>query len=518
MAFTMNTLKYKRDFWKDTMKKYGILVLLNLLFSNVVCAQFDIVKSEMTGAWYNPQRSGEGILIEILDNDRALVTWYTYDQMGQQIWMLGVGDIEDNAISPMSMTITHGAQFGDNFLASDVVSETWGTLRLEFFDCNTAKLIYNSTMGFGNGEIDMTRLTSIQNHSCDQNRNFFMGFTSFPPEASTQGVDTAYQIINDHADIVAQHFDDGIPWPEMLNNPSFDALPDAIKADWNAKKSKTKTNKKLYLAITPIAISRDQLAPYKGETPDTPLSEIGEPWASAAFDHPDVIQAYKNYAQVAIEFFHPDYLAIGIEVNLLASNTPEKWQSYVNLNKQTYLYLHDLYPSLPIFDSFFANDLYPGITEADHADQIARFKQIEPYTDYFALSVYPYMSALLTYDIPTDYFKVLDAISTKPLAIAESGQMAKSITLDFGGGNVLNFDGSEQKQKDWVEFLLQQAEQRNFRFVINFINQDYDILCQQVGCSDADKLWINTGLFDENHNPRPALGAWDDYLQREIKK
>ena len=500
------------------MKKYTVLIVINLFFSTLLFAQVNIVKPEITGAWYNPQRSGEGILVEILDGDRALVTWYTYDQMGQQMWMLGVGEIENNTISNMSMTITHGAKFGNDFLASDVIRETWGTMDLEFFSCNSAKLIYNSATGFGSGEIDITRLTSIQNHSCDQKRAFFMGFTPFPTELSSQGVETAYQIIDAHADIIAQHFDDGIPWPEMLNSASFEALPDVVKADWNFRKSRTKVGKKVYLAITPIAISRDQLAPYKGETADTPLSEIGEPWVSATFDHPDVIQAYKNYAQVAIEFFHPDFLAIGIEVNLLSINTPEKWQSYVNLNKQVYLYLHNLYPTLPIFDSFFANNFYPNITEADVANQIARFREIEPYTDYFALSVYPYMSAFLTNDVPTDYFKVLDAITSKPLAIAESGYMAEPIGLDFGGGNIINYTGSEQKQKDWVEFLMQQSEQRDFRFIINFINQDYTILCQQLNCDDSVRLWENTGLFDENHNPRQALTIWDGYLQREVKK
>ena len=490
------------------------------LYANASTAQLtDIVtKSEMTGAWYNTGRSGEGLLIEILNNDRALVTFFTYDLTGNQVWLIGVGEIEGNKITNVTMTITSGAKFGDAFEASDVVRTDWGELLLEFFSCSTGKLTYSTNSVYESGEILISRLTSIQNHACNDKRDFLMGFTPFPSEVSQTGIDTAYQIIDDHADIIAHHFDDGIPWPEMLAGASFEALPDAVKQDWLARKAKTNASKKVYLAITPIAISRDQLAPYKGETADTPLSVIGEPWVSANFDHPDVIKAYKNYAKTAVEFFKPDYLAIGIEVNILSINTPEKWQNFLRLNQQTYLYLHQLYPTLPIFTSFFANDYYPGITESDPEEQIARFREIEPYTDYFALSVYPYISDLLTNEVPTDYFKVLDKISKKPLAIAESGYLAESVSLDFGNGNIINFEGSEQKQQDWIKFLLEQSEQRDFKFVINFINKDYDLLCQQIECEDVLRLWEDTGLIDENDMPRPALSTWDKYLQKEFQK
>ena len=33
----------------------------------------------MSGVWYGgPERDGEGFSIDVLDNNRAIVTWYTY--------------------------------------------------------------------------------------------------------------------------------------------------------------------------------------------------------------------------------------------------------------------------------------------------------------------------------------------------------------------------------------------------------------------------------------------------------
>jgi hypothetical protein len=471
------------------------------------------IKSEMTGAWYNTNRSGEGLLIEILNNDNALVTFYTYNSQRQQVWLIGVGEIIDNKILNINMTITHGAKFGDDFVAADVIRENWGILNIEFFSCDTGQLTYSTNSGFGSGEMMLSRLTIIQNHKCDNKRDFHMGFTPFPSELSQQGFDDAYAIINENADIIAHHYDNGVPWPEMLPTADFEALPDTIKQEWQLRKQNTQANKKVYLALTPISISRNGLAPYKATDEDMPLSEIGEPWVSAAFNHPDVVQSYKNYVKTAVEFFKPDYLAIGIEVNILANNSPGKWQNYVDLNKQTYVFLHELYPNLPIFSSVFANDFYPNITDNLASEQIDLYRDIEPYSDYFALSAYPYLSALHATEIPQDYFKVLDEITNKPMVITESGQPAESITL----GNI-TFDGSEQKQNSWIAYLLNQADKRDFRFVINFISKDYDTLCLQINCNDEDRLWEDTGLIDENGNPRTALTTWKNYLQKEIRK
>src|SRR5215813_9222086 len=40
--------------------------------------------------WFDPARNGEGLQLEILDADHALVEWYTYDGQGNQRWFQGV--------------------------------------------------------------------------------------------------------------------------------------------------------------------------------------------------------------------------------------------------------------------------------------------------------------------------------------------------------------------------------------------------------------------------------------------
>jgi len=503
------------------LMKTLLLVLLSLWLMPVQSqtTPFDsIVRSEMSGSWFNENVSGAGLVLEILDDDRALFTWYTYDMNGEQMWLFGVGQVQGNEILVTDVFTTQGAPFATDISNNPAITMLWGDVRLRFTDCNNMQLQYDGGAVFGSGAIAFSRLTHIQNHTCVDERKFLMGFTPFPFAASEAGFNTGFQIVAEHGDIVAHHYDNGIPWPEMRNGAAFDALPQAIQAEWQGRLQRTPAGHKIYLALTPIAISRDQLAPYKAEQEDIPLSTIGEPWASARFNDVDVVLAYRHYVQTAVEYFRPDFLAIGIEVNLLNVNRPDLWADYVDLQRQTYEYISALYPSLPVFVSVTANEFYPDITDVDREQHLAYFREIEPYTDYFALSVYPYMSALLTNSIPDDYFEVLDAISTKPVAITESGYVAEFIDLDFGNGVAFQFRGTDALQQQWIEFVLSQAQSRDFRFIINFVNKDYDELCLQINCVAADRIWEDTGLIDENDRERPALQSWDAILNRRYHR
>ncbi len=64
--------------------------------------------------------------------------------------------------------------------------------------------------------------------------------------------------------------------------------------------------------------------------------------------------------------------------------------------------------------------------------------------------------------------------------------------------------------------MLIEADRRDFRFIINFVPRDYDPLCIEIGCGDADRLWEDTGLYDEKGVARPALSDWREQLLRPL--
>ncbi len=119
-----------------------------------------------SGSWYDLTHDGEGWMVEITINNQAVITWYTYDGDGNQVWLLGVGTIEDNTITVEEMLITTGGVFGPLFDPDAVEMRPWGSLIVEFFDCNSANFSYRSDAG--TGELHASRLTTLSGLRCAQ--------------------------------------------------------------------------------------------------------------------------------------------------------------------------------------------------------------------------------------------------------------------------------------------------------------------------------------------------------------
>jgi hypothetical protein len=343
----------------------------------------------------------------------------------------------------------------------------------------------------------------------DETRPFYLGFTPFPYEISFAAIDYTYRRIAEDADLIAHHFDNGVPWVEALNGQVYQ---DNVIDDWLLRRSRTPDDHQVFVAVTPISIHRNSLANHRGEQDDMPLPA---PFDGYAFDHPDVEAAFLAYCEEVIAYFQPDYFMFGIEVNLLMKLRPDLWGGYVTLHRRVYQHLKTAYPDLPVMVSMTGIDLLEGYTDADHDAQMQAFEDVIGYTDYFALSLYPYLTSYLTSTIPTDMFDWLAALTDKPLAVAETGYPAQDFRIDAGGGLMLEFDSDEAKQEQYIRLLLDEARQHDFRFIINFVLRDYDTLWQQIGGrEDLTIAWRDTGLYDETGAERPALAVWRAALQQ----
>lgn len=120
-----------------------------------------------SGAWYVPERSGEGWLVEDLPDGQSLVYWFTYDPQGRQAWMLGLGRREDQRIVIDDLRITRGTRFGSDFNAAAVERVPWGQLELNFQSCGSAELRYTSSLAaYGSATRSTQRLTMLAGVPC----------------------------------------------------------------------------------------------------------------------------------------------------------------------------------------------------------------------------------------------------------------------------------------------------------------------------------------------------------------
>jgi len=123
-----------------------------------------------SGTYDAPDRDGEGLIVEVLDRERAVVLWFTYppagSNAGTQAWLGGVGQIMGDRIIVENARIATGAKFGDEFDPADVQRVPWGSLELQFSDCANARLNYDGPPAYGQDSRMVRRISAIEHLDC----------------------------------------------------------------------------------------------------------------------------------------------------------------------------------------------------------------------------------------------------------------------------------------------------------------------------------------------------------------
>lgn len=125
-----------------------------------------LIDGSFSGTWYDPNRSGEGFVIDVTSNNSgdsiAVVSWYTYSADGSesQQWIIGSGPVIADTILA-EMQVTSGTNFGMSFIAEDIIRTPWGQLSIKFNDCNNATVTFNSLdTDYGSGFYELQRLAT----------------------------------------------------------------------------------------------------------------------------------------------------------------------------------------------------------------------------------------------------------------------------------------------------------------------------------------------------------------------
>jgi glutathione S-transferase len=117
-------------------------------------------------AYTHVAHEGEGFILEVISETAAVMYWFTYaPQEGRQVWMLGVGSIEDDQIHFDEVLQPFGARFGNDFDPELVNESQWGTGTLTADNCESIHMVLvpneaSQGAGFTNLEYDLVRLTT----------------------------------------------------------------------------------------------------------------------------------------------------------------------------------------------------------------------------------------------------------------------------------------------------------------------------------------------------------------------
>ncbi len=127
------------------------------------------IDSTYSGIWYDPSRDGEGftlIISETTAGPTAVVSYYTYDDQKQSVFLVGSESIPAGSTSvSIPIVITKGAKFGDEFKPTDVIRTPAGTLTFRFTSCNNGTVDYDLNP-LGNGRLSIVRLAGVESLDC----------------------------------------------------------------------------------------------------------------------------------------------------------------------------------------------------------------------------------------------------------------------------------------------------------------------------------------------------------------
>ena len=395
-------------------------------------------------------------------------------------------------------------------------------------------------------------------------RRFGLGFTpalyDFPRTAGEYGemLNWLQSTIQADATTVNLHLDHGVPWVEAFNDTwESPELPysDAMKALWASMRSRVPAGKHLVVSINPLGVPRNVIAPYfgvgEGFTYDSSFRRIGNgviadgenrlppaPWNDYPLNHPDVKQAFLNYARRAVQYFAPDQLILAIEITATMNENPAAYDQLLDLLHHLYTHLKfaPATAALPLGVSIsattFMTDEY-GVSHK-HEDQ-PRFKRelqvqglvdVLPMVDFIGLSLYPHYGKYNASTMPASMFDALMPLleaTHKPIIVSETGWPAETFT-------VLNvpFFSDAEKQERYYRLLFYEMTKTSadVQQIVSFAPRDSDRGWQRlVAASQQDppavsaqfvefyKYFRDIGLYDGEGGVRPATLTWKTELQ-----
>lgn len=397
-------------------------------------------------------------------------------------------------------------------------------------------------------------------------RPYLLGFTpalwAHTPEAPIDDAVLQYNanIIGANSDLIAYHFDQGIPWPEAYadtftgTEPPYSAN---LREVWAKHRSTQPPGVKVAVSITPLGLPRHRMAAYWGvgqgfildenfnQVPNGPVIDyegriLPAPWNTYALNSPEVKTAYLNYARRVIEYFEPAYLVTGIEANL-AMKEPAAFAQYVELQRYVYEQLRanpdydDVKIVVSVTAEEFVNDEYgrPILLDAVmdstlQARNLQAIADLEPYFDVLGLSLYPIKTLHGAYDVPAYYVDhlvaMLRSVTDKPIGVTETGY--PSTTFDIQS---LHFPSTPEKQARFLRLLLTDAAKHGgFEFIVNWsvrdITQALDLLRALITATpgmnpvlaEFYKYFEFMGIYDASGERKLAADVFDEFFARPL--
>ena len=318
-----------------------------------------------------------------------------------------------------------------------------------------------------------------------------MGFSSNPPRPTVQAVLQGIDLWSMRAEIAAIH--EELPWTDLLAGMSPDAILDRDKTQLISY-LRGKGLKLYFMLDLTDGLSRGE------ETPQ--LRALGR-----SITEPAVRQVYRDYALAIERKYHPEFIGLAAETNLIrAAGTAVLYSAVVQAANDAAADLRAAGRTAPLMISVQVETAWGGLTGGSYAGVEQDFQDF-PFTDALGLSSYPYFAFAQPESMPSNYYTRILNGRTLPVMVVEGGWTSASV------GSVAS---SPDLQARYITRHADLLDSVHAIAVIQLLFADIDLSSYPPPIPANLPLFVSIGLTDSDFVGKPALAAWDALHARRL--
>lgn len=165
----------------------------------------------------------------------------------------------------------------------------------------------------------------------------------------------------------------------------------------------------------------------------------------------DTIRAYVEAAARLAARVQPQYLGLGVEVDVLAEESPQDFERFVGLFERAHAAVREVSPQTRVFPTFQLERLQGlggGLYGGENDPSAARWHLLDrfPAADAVGLTSYPGLVYPDPLEVPAGHYAEVSKHTEKPIVIVEVGWSS--------GAEIPGWESSEAEQADFVERLF----------------------------------------------------------------
>ena len=147
--------------------------------SDNVCQEGFVINAGLNDAWFDAATAGQGFFFTVFpDLESIFLAWFTYDrdrpdeeimaEFGEpgHRWVTAYGEYSGNS-AVLDVEFTFGGEF-NSVVPTPMQDADYGTISLEFCDCESARLMYDFPSPEMAGNIDLTRIVDDNVALCEE--------------------------------------------------------------------------------------------------------------------------------------------------------------------------------------------------------------------------------------------------------------------------------------------------------------------------------------------------------------